>query len=946
MPKKKKTRNVQTYVLPESDSDNSQDELSHKTPALQTVHFSHVNVTASTHQKHLNTTIPAEPAEPQEADDRTGSPPAFSVPMSGWTPVICSSVITNLGVVTYTFGDSDKKALRGRSLSGKGEEADEEESAGIKKDGSRNELALWRPELDLYLREVLRLEGRGIFGAGSQCSCGRIFAVDQLNRQHRCRDCFTLELLCQDCMNNRHAYTPFHRLEAWNGRFFEQWSLGETGLVLELGSHTKEKLCVMSEIAPLEKLTVIHTNGIHSITVRYCSCNLAVHRCEQLLWARLWPATVTNPQTAITFECLEHFQMLNLMMETSGTKFYETLECLTDNTGMRVPPSHLREFMRASREWRTVRLYKRQGRGNIPNGTENIGMGDLAVVCMACPYPGMNLPADYESAPESKSFIYKLFTAQDANMKCTRLNASSEERNPGFNQGGAFFVNQTDFMDHVREYDKKIPVTKPTCNDHKAWLRFFVLDTIVSVLDLLEIYVLANERCRNNNFSFNWAPGVGHTDAESPERAWAISNSLAGSTKKMGPGPHRDMLDEHFGDWNWRKTITLGEFHFYIVPTGPEEALENRPPLVQALKDLTNGLAKEDVKVESDAKKAWELDNRAPNPFIPKVRQEEALALKDLGQKGVKPTVSATALVSEGLDLEEVIWRYKWDSEHQSLHPTDLQKAPYFEAQREHIPHAKALRDQINSEPGSGAIWNIPLLLPSEVHTRDSTCSKVLLVCEWWLRHAACHDALELMHKNLLIRTGLIAYKIKYLHGQYDGTRSSQTVNSISDKIRACASRYRALFAVVEKYANQRDALDNARELDVTLSWIWTSGVDLDNDNEAMHDSLRIAWCKASAFSLFGSSSELWEGFKTLVLTSATGSNWTVANILTLIRNEWHCCSTRQQSTLQSWISSVKHHHFNPNWKKQKKQHGKGQQQQDQQSGSSSQPNNGKKHGS
>ncbi|KAE9385532.1 hypothetical protein BT96DRAFT_1006955 [Gymnopus androsaceus JB14] len=163
----------------------------------------------------------------------------------------------------------------------------------------------------------------------------------------------------------------------------------------------------------------------------------------------------------------------------------------------------------------------------------------------------------------------------------------------------------------------------------------------------------------------------------------------------------------------------------------------------------------------------------------------------------------------------------------------------YFEAQREHITHAKALRDQINLEPGTSALWNVPLLLPSEIHMRGSTCSKALLVCEWWLQHAACHDALELMRKNLLICTGLISYKIKYLHGQYDGTQSSQTVNAISAKIRACASQYRASFAVVEKYA---------KKLDVTLSWIWmAAGVDSGNDGKAMHDSLRIAWCKASA---------------------------------------------------------------------------------------------------
>ncbi|KAE9387302.1 hypothetical protein BT96DRAFT_1005241 [Gymnopus androsaceus JB14] len=133
------------------------------------------------------------------------------------------------------------------------------------------------------------------------------------------------------------------------------------------------------------------------------------------------------------------------------------------------------------------------------------------------------------------------------------------------------------------------------------------------------------------------------------------------------------MLDEHFGNWNWRKTITLSS---YLIDRA-EEALENRP-----------NIKPEFVEEWADAKKAWELDNTKPNPFIPKVRaatghcvqlelalEEEERTKKDFRKKAIKTTVSATTLIAEGLDLKEVIRHFKWDSEHQSLHPTDLQKA-------------------------------------------------------------------------------------------------------------------------------------------------------------------------------------------------------------------------------------------------------------------------------
>ncbi|KAG2360153.1 hypothetical protein BDR07DRAFT_1452114 [Suillus spraguei] len=58
--------------------------------------------------------------------------------------------------------------------------------------------------------------------------------------------------------------------------------------------------------------------------------------------------------------------------------------------------------------------------------------------------------------------------------------------------------------------------------------------------------------------SFNFTCFVGRTDGEAPERGWSNINPVASSTKAMGPGCHRDTLDDHFGDWNWKKVVSLG----------------------------------------------------------------------------------------------------------------------------------------------------------------------------------------------------------------------------------------------------------------------------------------------------------------------------------------------------------------------------------------------------
>lgn len=64
------------------------------------------------------------------------------------------------------------------------------------------------------------------------------------------------------------------------------------------------------------------------------------------------------------------------------------------------------------------------------------------------------------------------------------------------------------------------------------------------------------------SFSFNLRPGVGRTDGEAPERGWSSSNDLSYSTRAMGPGNRRDTIDDTFGDWNWSKTTSIGEYFF------------------------------------------------------------------------------------------------------------------------------------------------------------------------------------------------------------------------------------------------------------------------------------------------------------------------------------------------------------------------------------------------
>ncbi|KIJ41630.1 hypothetical protein M422DRAFT_78561, partial [Sphaerobolus stellatus SS14] len=51
----------------------------------------------------------------------------------------------------------------------------------------------------------------------------------------RCADCDSRELLCSACMVEQHRCSPLHRIKRWNGMYFEEESLANIGMVLDVG---------------------------------------------------------------------------------------------------------------------------------------------------------------------------------------------------------------------------------------------------------------------------------------------------------------------------------------------------------------------------------------------------------------------------------------------------------------------------------------------------------------------------------------------------------------------------------------------------------------------------------------------------------------------------------------------------------------------------------------
>lgn len=60
------------------------------------------------------------------------------------------------------------------------------------------------------------------------------------------------------------------------------------------------------------------------------------------------------------------------------------------------------------REWRHLKMLKRSGYGHITANTSEVQQQSCALLCPACPQPGINLPAGWEQAPKEIRFIMAL----------------------------------------------------------------------------------------------------------------------------------------------------------------------------------------------------------------------------------------------------------------------------------------------------------------------------------------------------------------------------------------------------------------------------------------------------------------------------------------------------------------------------------------------------------
>ncbi|KAG1803116.1 uncharacterized protein BJ212DRAFT_1304681 [Suillus subaureus] len=173
----------------------------------------------------------------------------------------------------------------------------------------------------------------------------------------------------------------------------------------------------------VSNLVIVHSTGVYSHSVSWCQCPGAEKAQHlHLMKARLFPASITCPQSAFTFNVLDNFLIDALECKTSAMSFYQKLRRLTNNAF----PDKIPDKKDQYRELMIWSIEK--------------GSGDLALYCPACPQPGINLPTSWRYDYEDMSLIIGLCNhravnatnVQRSNLRATGVGATACARHGCF----------------------------------------------------------------------------------------------------------------------------------------------------------------------------------------------------------------------------------------------------------------------------------------------------------------------------------------------------------------------------------------------------------------------------------------------------------------------------------------------------------------------------------
>ncbi|KAG1739749.1 hypothetical protein EDB19DRAFT_1895447 [Suillus lakei] len=418
----------------------------------------------------------------------------------------------------------------------------------------------------------------------------------------RCLSCSGEHAWCPSCAVKAHQCNPFHNLQLWNGKFYKSTTLQDQGYVMYLGhgGHRCPYLGAMEDVfadgegekiyetqSGVSNLVVVHPTGIYSYHISWCQYPGAEKdRHLHLLKTKLFPASITRPHSAFTFDVLDNFLIDALECKTLAMSFYQKLRRFTNNAFPDKIPDRYRELMRVSRIWRDLT-------------DRSPGLGDLALYCPACPQPGINLPPSKDSYD---AWLVMQRYVVDGNFTAQHMKMKTPEDDVSLADGKGYMVTEESYQNHITESVEErersnlraTGVGATACARHGCFVPHAVVnfqkgERVVIIYDVacqwsihfhervdqsyhlslpqsIEIlpaigkfHLSAHKLLCFPRFSLNFITGAGHIDGEILETLCAPFNKISPTVRSMTLPHRKEVLDDHMRDSNWKKLVGIGK---------------------------------------------------------------------------------------------------------------------------------------------------------------------------------------------------------------------------------------------------------------------------------------------------------------------------------------------------------------------------------------------------
>ncbi|KAG1817161.1 uncharacterized protein BJ212DRAFT_1576808 [Suillus subaureus] len=759
---------------------------------------------------------------------------------------------------------------------------------------SDNPLSQWMEDQDIYLQELLQNKGHEDYIHNTVCrNCGSGAP------RFCCRDCFGTELCCHNCVVTLHAKHPTHRIQEWIGLYFVTISLKKLGLRMQLGHPVGEHCLLpqraFNDDFTLIDTNGIHEIGLDfcgcEVAERHTKQLLRTAWFPATSTDPRSAATfrILEQYHLLSFKSkasgYEFYHSLARLTDNTGLQprkdHYEAFLRIIQEW------QHLKMLKRVGRGYdpSSVKNTKsgecavlcpacpQPGR-NLPDNWEEApkeihwlyGLF-LAIdanfrlkrrmVSKDSVDPGLSHGwAYFVEETTYKKFIQSHGGTLQQKSTCSSHNAvnmADMKVSQGLAATGVGTINcerytNMDFLFfstlHGRGIDTLNISYNIACQWHKnLWERMSAMPSelhldhaMKSVRFFMPKFHLPAHilKCQTM-FSFNFSKNVGCTDGEAPERGWSNINPVASSMKEMGPGLRRDTLDNHFGDWSWKKVVGLGSTLLRKIKEAKEESEVHRI----AFEELNGALRLETTGLWTIAIEHWEdnlNDSSVTNPFKAKVIRTDVSMHAD---------VSSSIFIASGIDLENEQCCLKVDIGKQGLHTTDTQMG--------------TVQRQWNTLQCKIDTWkHIQTLYTPAVQLLESRAKQP--------SHSTS-DMIKPEDSQLWLPSTL-----DWLHGQSANTRAQNAVSRVEARATAAAEKYHAAHMALSSLAHVLrkvgwdhkyqvlDRKNDIRGMSVPkrgesegrrqLSWIWLVEGVRDDEDEVIQYSLRVEWCKACARSM------------------------------------------------------------------------------------------------